>query len=336
MKAFAKLIWVFSLILVNICLAKINQSSVPKVVVSIKPIHSLTQQLMAGTNNSPKLIFTGQQSPHHAPVTAKQLKLIRAADLIIWIGPDYATRMGKSIKLRKKSSELITLLQDKLNLQTYAPRSGKLWAGGNHKDHHRHNHQDHNHKHHHNCCHNHSIDPHIWLDPRNAKVIVTAICKKLKEIDPINKRHYEANKVKVMEKLDNLITSICKKISPHKGQPYIIYHDSTQYYDKYFGINAVGSIVLEPGIPVSAGHIKKLRSYLSSHASVPVFVEIPHSKEPIKKYFYFPGIKSGAMEPVKIGSVDPVGIGVKAGPDAYFDILHHLTDNIVVQLERSS
>jgi ABC-type Zn2+ transport system substrate-binding protein/surface adhesin len=42
------------------------------------------------------------------------------------------------------------------------------------------------------------------------------------------------------------------------------------------------------------------------------------------------------MEPVKIGSVDPVGIGVKAGPDAYFDILHHLTDNIVVQLERSS
>lgn len=318
MKAFVKLIWVFSFLTYG-CLAKVNQASVPVVAVSIKPLHSIVSQLMHGMNQQPKLIFQGSTSPHSAAVVPSMLSVIRQAKLLVWVGGEYETRLKTAVAARQ--GQTLTVLQDNLNIYLYSPRQGNLWAGGNH-----------NHHHHHH----HSHDPHVWLDPRNAKVIAVAICTKLKDIDPINKQYYERNKVHLLKKLDQLIAALSKKLQSHKGQNYIVYHDSTQYFDRYFGITAVGSIVLEPGMPVSAGHIQRLRDYLSSHGNTPIFVEMPYSVDSVAKYFSFPGIKAGSMEPTKIGVVDPVGLGVKPGPQAYFDILHHLADNLIIQLERSS
>ena len=326
MKVFVRLIWVFSVVS-TLSFAKINQSTVPLVAVSIKPIHSLVDFLMQGMKRRPILIFTGKTSPHVANVPPSMLQKIKRAKLLIWLGKEYSTGLAKIAKTRTREENILTILHSKVPLNLYAPRKGDLWAGcGGSK-----------HKHHtHHNCHSGKSDPHVWLDPRNAKAIATVICKRLKMLDPENKHYYEENKVKLIKKIDELTMTLTKRIKPHKGQSYIIYHDSTQYFDNYFGIKAVGSVVLEPGVPVSAGHIKRLRDYLSSNSNVPVFVELPYSIENIRKYFSFPGIKTGSMDPVKFGVLDPVGLSVAPGPYAYFDIMHHLVDNFIVQLERAA
>lgn len=58
------------------------------------------------------------------------------------------------------------------------------------------------HDHSHN--HNHEKDPHIWLDPINAKIMVDNILESLISIDPDNRDFYLENAINYKNKLDKL------------------------------------------------------------------------------------------------------------------------------------
>lgn len=59
---------------------------------------------------------------------------------------------------------------------------------------------------HSSCNHNHNsqVDPHIWLDPINAQVMVDNILESLVALDPENKDFYKANADAYKEELDKL------------------------------------------------------------------------------------------------------------------------------------
>ena len=69
-----------------------------------------------------------------------------------------------------------------------------------HDDHGHDKHDDHgDDKHAHHDEHDHDeVDPHVWLDPQNAKALVHKIEEHLAEIDPSNAAKYEANAKAVM------------------------------------------------------------------------------------------------------------------------------------------
>lgn len=54
------------------------------------------------------------------------------------------------------------------------------------------------------CEHNHSYDPHIWLNPLYAIQMVNAITEELCEIDPVNADYYESNAEKYINEIENL------------------------------------------------------------------------------------------------------------------------------------
>ena len=95
-------------------------------------------------------------------------------------------------------------------------------------------------------------DPHIWHDPRNAKIMVHNIADALEAKDPADKADYERNATTYSAKLDALDTADQAKISsiPAAQRKLVTNHDAFGYYCARYGITFVGSII--PSFDTSA------------------------------------------------------------------------------------
>ena len=131
-----------------------------KVVVSIKPIHSLASYLMDGINK-PDLIVDGYSSPHGFALKPSHAKMLQEADIIFYVGEGLENFLEKPLKSIAKKAEKIELMEIK-GLQKLKFRERNVFD-----DHDDHGHDEDGHKGH---AHG-EYDPHIWLDPENAKVI---------------------------------------------------------------------------------------------------------------------------------------------------------------------
>ncbi|MCD6387418.1 MAG: zinc ABC transporter substrate-binding protein [Methanophagales archaeon] len=85
-------------------------------------------------------------------------------------------------------------------------------------------------------------DPHIWLSPKNAKIIVENICKGLVQIDPSNSTYYEQNKEAYLRELDALdkeISQILSKTSKASAHKFIVYHPAWSYFARDYGLEQI-------------------------------------------------------------------------------------------------
>ena len=91
------------------------RAETPNVVVSIKPLHSLIANVMAGAGE-PGLLLEGAASPHDASLKPSQARAIQDADMIIWMGELLETFLVKSVEASD-------------NAKTSLPTDGKCDAG---------------------------------------------------------------------------------------------------------------------------------------------------------------------------------------------------------------
>ena len=85
-------------------------------------------------------------------------------------------------------------------------------------------------------------DPHIWLSPKNAKIIVENICEGLVQIDPANSTYYEQNKEAYLRELDALdkeISQILSKTSKTSAHKFIVYHPAWSYFARDYGLEQI-------------------------------------------------------------------------------------------------
>ena len=146
-----------------------------KVVASIKPIHSLASYLMDGIAK-PDLIVDGYASPHGFAMKPSHAKMLQNADLIFWVGEDLESFLEKPLSSIAKKAEKIELMETK-GLQVLKFRERNIFD--------EHDHDDHGHDDHDGHAHG-EFDPHIWLDPINAKAILNEMAEHLIENDPKN------------------------------------------------------------------------------------------------------------------------------------------------------
>ena len=85
-----------------------------------------------------------------------------------------------------------------------------------------------------------SFDPHVWLDPENAKAMAAAVAAELAKADPANAATYTANAEAFARSLDALSAAIAAELAPVKDKPYVVFHDAYQYFEKRFGLAGGG------------------------------------------------------------------------------------------------
>ncbi len=163
-------------------------------------------------------------------------------------------------------------------------------------------------------------DMHIWLDPQNARIITLAIAEKLKTIDPANAAIYEANAKRLAGRLNTLSEKLKTKLSPIKSAPFFVFHDAYQYLEKRYGLNGVGSITVSPERKPGAKRVRELRAKIKKSRVDCVFSEPQFEPAIVRSLVADSNAKSGVL--------DPLGFGIKPGPNGYFELMEKMANSL--------
>ncbi|MCK4672972.1 zinc ABC transporter substrate-binding protein [candidate division WOR-3 bacterium] len=95
---------------------------------------------------------------------------------------------------------------------------------------------------HHNGNNKHNYigdDPHIWLSPKNAKIMVENICNGFVSIDPDNKEYYLENKKSYFKELDELNLEIEILLAEKIRRRFMVYHPSWAYFARDYNLEQI-------------------------------------------------------------------------------------------------
>ncbi|MDA9638306.1 zinc ABC transporter substrate-binding protein [Candidatus Pelagibacter sp.] len=295
-----------------------------KVVTSIKPIHSLASYIMDGVG-SPGLIVDGYNSPHSFQLKPSHAKMLEQADIIFWIGEDLENFLEKPLATIAKKAEKIELLEIK-GIKKLKFRERNIFEEHEGHDDHgddakKEEHDDHGHdakkeEYDDHEGHGHGeYDPHIWLDPINAKVILSEITEHLIENDSKNASTYKSNLANALAKIDKLIIDVITETNTDLN--YVVFHDAYQYYENRFNVNILGAMTVNPDVMPGAEQIHEIHEVIE-HDNVSCILSEPQFNPDI--------IKSIAKDTnVKTGVLDPLGANIKPGKDLYFDLIRNMS-----------
>jgi zinc transport system substrate-binding protein len=97
-----------------------------------------------------------------------------------------------------------------------------------------------------------SMDPHIWMSPRNAQIMVQNIADGLIQIDPENRAYYEQNRDSYLQKLAQLNQDIHEDLSEVKNRVFMVYHPAFGYFASNYDLTML-PIEAEGKEPTPAG-----------------------------------------------------------------------------------
>ena len=309
-----------------------------KVVASIKPIHSLASYLMDGVGK-PKLIVDGYASPHGFSLKPSHAKMLQEADIVFWVGEDIENFLVKPLGSIAKNAEKIELL-DIRGLKKLKFRERNVFEGHDdhghkeddhddhakkedghdeeHKDEHGHDddHKKDGHDEHGHEGHAHGeFDPHIWLDPLNAKVILKEMAKHLIENDQKNASVYKDNLKKANKDLDKLVKQVKSELN--KDFKSIVFHDAYQYFEKRFKVNVLGAFTVNTDVLPGAEQLKEIREIIEHDKVTCVFSEPQFNPEIINAVAKDMNISTGVL--------DPLGATLIPGKNLYFDLIKNMS-----------
>ena len=303
-----------------------------KVVTSIKPIHSLASYLMDGVGK-PDLIVDGYASPHGFSMKPSHAKMLQNADLIFWVGEDLESFLEKPLNSIAKKAEKIELMENKgLNVLKFRERN--IFDEHDHDDHDDHgkkedDHDDHDHDDHgkkeehddhddHDGHEGHAhgeYDPHIWLDPMNAKVILNEMVEHLIENDAKNAAKYKSNLKKALKEIDKLNKDVKAELS--KSTASIVFHDAYQYFEERYDVNILGAFTVNTDVMPGAEQLAEIREIIEHDKVTCVFSEPQFNPDIIKAVAKDMNIKTGV--------VDPLGATLDPGKDLYFKLIRNMS-----------
>lgn len=327
------------------------RAEAPRVVTSVKPVQGLVAAVM-GDIGTPAVLVEGTGSPHGYAMTPSDARALAGADLVVWIGPSLSGFLGRALETTAEGVPVLTLIEtDGITTMPFA--SGHHHGhdhghghddedahhdeahGDEHGDEHARGHEEahageaehaHGDTHEHGDDHGHEeghahgagTDPHIWLDPENARLMLDAIAARLAEIDPANAAVYAGNAGAAKARISALQTELTRALGPLTERGYIVFHDAYRYFERRFGLHSLGAIAIDPEIPPGAARIAALRRSVRESGAACVFMEPQFDPAIIDTVIEGTGARKGVL--------DPLGSTLDDGPDFYRRLLRAMGD----------
>lgn len=283
------------------------------VVVSIKPIHALVAGVMKGVG-SPTLIVDGAASPHNYSLKPSQARALQDAKAIFWIGHELEAFLEKPVATLGAGAKVVELM-DADGLTKLAVREGGTFEEHAHDAHGK------EHEHKNEAAHeHHGSDPHLWLDPANAKIFIHEIDVALAEIDPANQAAYHTNAIAMTRDMDALMAELAAELETVQNKPFVVFHDGYRYFENRFALNTVGSITVSPEVIPGAERIQEIRAKINSLKAVCVFTEPQFEPKLVAVVTEGTG--------ANVGTLDPLGAALPAGPGLYTTLLRNMAASL--------
>ncbi|RCL00080.1 MAG: zinc transport system substrate-binding protein [Candidatus Tokpelaia sp. JSC189] len=282
----------------------VHAIAAPSVAASIKPLHSLVSAVMDGIGK-PFLIVQGAASEHSYQLRPADAQKLASMNLVFWVGPQMETFLIKPLENLSAQAEVIAL-SDTPGMHFLDMRDGG-------------NFEKHQHAYEHGGQENHA-DLHFWLDPQNAKTMVRFIAAKLALKDTEHAALYHRNAEAYEQRLDNLIKETTNELLAFHKYPFIVFHDAYQYFEKRFGVNATGSITVNPVQVPGVKRIAEIHEKVKKLDSVCIFSEPQFPPRLVQTVIEGTYAKSGVL--------DPLGADLSEGPEQYIILIRNIAASL--------
>ena len=285
----------------------------PRGVADIAPIHSLVSMVMDGVGQ-PHLLVPQNISPHHYSMRPSEAEALQEAQLVVYVGHDMSPWLEPVLETLAASASALDLSKVD-NIMQLAYREGTIFDDHGEEGHDDHAHHDHD-----------GVDPHMWLDPMNAKLWLYAIASELTRIDPKNADRYDENARSSSRTITLAMAQAEGHLASGKDNGFLVYHDAYQYFEKRFNRVAVGSISLGDASKPSAKRLRELKVLFEEEGIRCVLTEPQYSSKIVDSVF-------GGFKPT-IGVVDPIGIDLELGKTLYPELLENIALSIAQCVDR--
>lgn len=291
--------------------ASLSLPAQANVVASVKPLGFIAAAIADGVTPVDVLLPDGA-SEHDYALRPSDVKRIKNADLVVWIGPEMEAFMAKPAAELAAGKNL-----EIADMQAVKPL---LLKGGDDDDHHDDDaaHQDdegHNeagHQHHHG-----EFNMHLWLSPQISRLAAVAIHEKLLELMPESKAKLDANLQQFESELAVTDKHISAQLAPVSNKGYFVFHDAYTYFEKQYGLSPSGHFTVNPEIQPGAQRLHQIRTQLVEQKAVCVFAE-PQFRPAV-----IDAVARGTN--VRKGTLDPLGTNISLSQDSYVKFLSQLS-----------
>ncbi|OQX22457.1 MAG: hypothetical protein BWK75_00690 [Candidatus Altiarchaeales archaeon A3] len=206
-----------------------NVSEKITIAVSIPPQAEFVKKIVGDKVNVIVMVPPGA-SPHTYELTPNQMIDLSNAKMYAKVGSGIEFELGWMDKIAEINKNMLIVDCSKgIELREMTEEEENAEAEGHEED------KGQEQKEHH-----HEVnDPHIWLSPKNAKIIVENIYAGLIKIDFNNKEYYKKNKDSYVAELDKTDKEILEKLMSLKDRKILVFHPSWGYFCRDYNLTQV-------------------------------------------------------------------------------------------------
>ena len=206
------------------------QAQAATVSVSNHPMALLSQAVTEGTPAANQILQAGDVG-HHGSISPSDKKAIKDSKYVVWFGDALENSLTGSLKTAPNAIALFDFKA--FNRHPLRDITGAPIVG--------------------------TLDPHIWLDPENAKAITRALAVIHSNANPEYKETYQANTEKFAQRMDAAVAQI--QNARQKARPYWAYHDAYQYIEKAAQVKLAGSLSPDHHLSPKASQLRWLNEH---------------------------------------------------------------------------
>lgn len=287
------------------CGAKTDTSGRTKVTVSIFPIYDLARRV-AGPDADVTLLLQPGHNEHTFDPTPKDIETAAQAKLGVMVGLGLDPWMEKLMKDAAPGARVLKV-GDKVKTRTISEDPiGE--DDDDHDDHdHDHDHEkggghdDHDHEKGHDHGHEHqkgAPDPHVWLDPTRAQLIVKAIADELAQVDAAHAAGYRERAAALDKDLAALDKEAEGRLKALSRRGFVTFHGSFGYFAEHYKLSILAVIEPFPGAQPTGEYVTKVLSVIKAKKVPALFSEPQLDPRPAKVLAEEAKIPLGVLDPV--------------------------------------
>jgi zinc transport system substrate-binding protein len=259
----------------------------PRVVVSIFPIYDLVRRV-AGPDADVTLLLPPGKNEHTFDPTPHEIEEVAKSKLGVMVGLGLDPWMEKMMKDAAPTARVLKVGD---RVPTLTVKDDPL---GDEEAHAVQPEEDHDHD-------KGAIDPHVWLDPQRARLIVKAIGEDLSRVDAAHANAYRQRTSELDAALDALDKEVEAKTATWKKREIITFHGSFAYFAERYH-HSIGAVTLPfPGSTPTGKYIEQVLKVVSAKKVPALFSEPQLDPRPAQIL--------ATQAKIPLGVLDPVGGG---------------------------
>lgn len=145
-------------------------------------------------------------------------------------------------------------------------------------------------------------DPHIWLSPKRAKVMVEAIAQECGGLDPQNKDQYEKNAQSYLKQLDTLDSDLKQTFSMVGNKNFLVFHPAFGYLAQDYGLTMYS--LEEEGKEATPQHLQEMFDLAKKQKIKAVFYQEEIDSKQSKAFAEEIGGKTVELSPLAPDYID--------------------------------